>query len=185
MSSWEDVLKKADHSEAKLKRVLHQASRENNVQAFLDMIAFAELGDGLLEVSDDGYNVLVGSTAANPKLFDDYSVHPFVNRDPVKVFGSVYSTAAGRYQFLSRYWDHYRKSLELKDFGPESQDVWATQLIREQGALADVTAGNIETAVRKCNNIWASLPGNDYGQPQHNLGDLTDVYEIRGGTLNE
>lgn len=34
-----------------------------NHLAYLDMLAYTELGRDLLEKSDDGYNVIVGSTA--------------------------------------------------------------------------------------------------------------------------
>jgi muramidase (phage lysozyme) len=46
------------------------------VLAFLDMIAHSEIGDALLAVSDDGYNVIVGSTAAKPHLLASYADHP-------------------------------------------------------------------------------------------------------------
>jgi muramidase (phage lysozyme) len=53
-------------------------------------------------------------------LFDSYADHP---REPVFLpkFG-VYSTAAGRYQLLARYFDDYRALLSLPDFSPECQD---------------------------------------------------------------
>ena len=66
----------------------------SNEKAFLDMIAFSEIGTALLVKSDNGYNVLVGSTAAKPLLFDSYADHPRIYN---KQFNS---TAAGRYQLL-------------------------------------------------------------------------------------
>lgn len=86
-----------------------------NMKAFLDMIAVSEIGKDLLAVSDNGYNVIVGSTASHPKLFDDYSQHPKV-RVP-----AINSDAAGRYQFMGRYWEFYKNSLDLPDFGHDSQ----------------------------------------------------------------
>lgn len=80
-------------------------------------------------------------------------------------------------------WGHYRAALKLPDFGPVSQDKWAIQLIRERGALADINAGRIESALKKCRNIWASLPGAGYGQPEHKLETLLKKYVNYGGAL--
>ena len=44
-----------------------------NLKAFLDMIAFSEIGPTLLAASDNGYDVLVGGT-----LFHGYADHPRV-----------------------------------------------------------------------------------------------------------
>lgn len=129
-----------------------QAAR---IAAFLDMIAYAE---GTIKFGNkNGYDVIVGG-----KTFENYSDHPRVSVS-IPRYG-IRSTAAGRYQFLSKYWDHYRKQLNLPDFGPDSQDRYAIQLIKEQGAIGDVLGGNFESAIRKCANIWASFPGAGYGQ---------------------
>ena len=42
------------------------------------------------------------------------------------------------------------------------------QHIPECRALHDVLAGRIETAISKCRNIWASLPGAGYGHREIN-----------------
>lgn len=150
---------------------LHGISR--NLNAFLDLISFAEGTRGL---GDDGYNKLV-----NPaKFFDSYATHPNVL---VQVKKGLKSTAAGRYQHLSRHWDWYRERLGLPDFGPESQDRWAIQLIRERRALAHIEAGNIPQAIKLCSNIWASFPGAGYKQPEHSLAVLLAKYQEFGGEL--
>ena len=69
----------------------------SNESAFLDMIAWSEIGPALLAVSDNGYNVIVGSTPSNPNLFISYSDHP---RKLVQLRPGLVSTAAGRYQLL-------------------------------------------------------------------------------------
>ncbi|MDQ1886513.1 glycoside hydrolase family 104 protein, partial [Aeromonas salmonicida] len=112
--------------------------------------------------------------------FTDYRTHPNVK---VQVNPRLVSTAAGRYQHLSKHWPHYRDQLGLPDFGPESQDTWAIQLIRERKALADVVDGRIAQAVPKCANIWASLPGAGYGQREHKLADLLAKFTEFGGGL--
>ncbi|HDN9511165.1 glycoside hydrolase family 24 protein [Aeromonas salmonicida] len=141
------------------------------VAAFLDMIAFSE---GTRGRGDDGYNKLVNPAG----FFDSYATHPNVL---VQVNPTLKSTAAGRYQFLSKHWAHYRDQLGLPDFGPESQDAWAIQLIRERKALDDVLKGRIPQAVAKCANIWASLPGAGYGQREHKLADLLTKFTEFGG----
>lgn len=148
-----------------------------NLKAFLDTIAWSELGDKLLAVSDRGYNVCVGSTPSRPILFTSYAGHPFKRCDKLN------SDAAGRYQFMGRYWYHYRKELNLPDFGPESQDKWAVRLIRECRALADVEAGRFEAAIYRCNSRWASFPAAGYGQRENTMADLRKAYQRFGGVL--
>ncbi|TBW02716.1 lysozyme [Azotobacter chroococcum] len=148
-----------------------------NACAFLDMIAWSEGTDnGRQPTRNHGYDVLVGG-----ELFDGYADHPrrLVRLPRLRIS----STAAGRYQLLSRYWDHYRRQLRLDDFGPISQDRVALQQIREQRALGDIQAGRIEAAIAKCRNIWASLPGAGYGQHEHAADDLIAQYIAAGGVL--
>lgn len=148
-----------------------------NLLAFLDMTAFSEIGPALLALSDNGYNVLVGSTAEKPLLFHDYSTHPQIRNVAMN------SDAAGRYQFMGRYWSHYKLQLSLPDFGPQSQDRWAVQLIKECHALDDIELGHFARAVAKCSSRWASFPGAGYGQPEHRLDTLEAAYERAGGTF--
>ena len=144
------------------------------------MIAVSELGPKLLALSDNGYNVVVGSTPTKPILFNSYADHP---RKLVQIRPGLASTAAGRYQLLSRYFDAYKRQLGLKDFSPASQDTIALQQIRERRALDDIDAGHFTIAVGKVCNIWASLPGAGYGQHENALAYLEDAYEKAGGTF--
>jgi muramidase (phage lysozyme) len=149
-----------------------QAAR--NVRAFLDTIAFAEGTAGA-----NGYRMMFGgrlvdSLADHPRVF-----HTFTNRR-----GEVLRTsAAGRYQFLSRTWDALAQKLSLRDFGPASQDAGAVELIRERGALSDVQAGRFADAVRKVAPVWASLPGAGYAQPERSFSTLAATYQAAGGTM--
>ncbi len=148
-----------------------------NVLAFLDMLAWSEGTDHPNQRSEnDGYDVIVGGA-----LFSDYADHPRRLIDLPRL--GIKSTAAGRYQLLSRYWDAYRKQLGLRDFGPISQDKVALQQVRERRALADIQAGRIEQAIAKCRNIWASLPGAGYGQREHRLDALLATYRKAGGEI--
>lgn len=156
-------------------------SASGNVRAFLDMLAWSEIGPGLLEHSDDGYDVLVGSTARAPLLFDSYATHPNVLMTLNKT--GLKSTAAGRYQILARYWPHYRDLLKLSDFGPVNQDLYAIQQLRERKALPLIEAGHITAAIALVSNIWASLPGAGYGQHEHEVKNLLAAYKVAGGDV--
>jgi len=138
--------------------------------AFLDTIAHSELGPKLIEATDDGYNVIVGSTPQKPILFGSYAEHPR------RYQANMNSDAAGRYQFLGRYWQHYKAQLKLPDFGHRSQDLWAIQLIRECKAIAMIEVGAIEDAILFCRSRWASFPGAGYGQHENRMADLVAAY---------
>lgn len=144
-----------------------------NVCAFLDMLAHSE---GTAGKGDDGYNVIVGGA-----LFDDYSDHPRQRVFIPRIHD--YSTAAGRYQLLERYFDAYKKLLDLPDFSPESQDRIAIQQIKERRALGLIQQGQFDAAVARCSNIWASLPGAGYGQRENALEALRQAYIDAGGSF--
>ncbi|MNU79416.1 Phage lysozyme [compost metagenome] len=157
-------------------RLSEKEAGGRNVLAFLDMLAVSEgTDDGRQPTKDDGYDVLVGG-----KLFTGYADHPNVL---VRLSATLSSTAAGRYQILFRYWPHYRDLLELPDFGPQSQDRYAIQQIKERRAIADIQAGRFDEAVAKVRNIWASLPGAGYGQHEQKIERLRDAYVRAGGVL--
>lgn len=143
-----------------------------NLKAFLDMIAVSE---GTAGKGDDGYNVIVGGS-----LFESYDDHP---RKLVWLRPGLASTAAGRYQLLKRYYDAYKKQLNLPNFSPLSQDLIAIQQIRERGALQDIEMGYITIAIDKVKNIWASLPGAGYGQHENKLDKLITSFINAGGTV--
>jgi len=84
---------------------------------------------------------------------------------------------------LARYYTAYKNLLHLPDFSPASQDAIAVRLIKEQQALDDVEAGRFNEAVKKCANIWASLPGAGYGQHENQLTDLRTAYVSAGGLV--
>jgi muramidase (phage lysozyme) len=145
--------------------------------AFLDAIAFSEIGASLLAITDDGYNVLVGSTPEDPLTFSNYGCHPN------EFNARIGSTAAGRYQILSRWWTVYQKLLNLPDFSPLSQDLYALQQIRERHALPLIDAGAFASAITACNGVWASLPGSPYGQHTNSIDALQSAYLAAGGSL--
>lgn len=143
-----------------------------NVAAFLDMLAYAE--DTIRYGNANGYNVLVGGG-----LFDDYSDHPR-HLVYLPAYG-IKSSAAGRYQFLTRTWDDLASRFDLPDFSPASQDAGAIKLIRQCKALKLVRAGRVADAIHACRRIWASLPGAGYGQRELDTDELVKVYRDAGG----
>lgn len=176
--------------------ITSEAAGGAEVVAFLDLIAFSE-GTSISPVTNnDGYDVIV-TGVGGPEIFTDYSQHPFFNR-PAKVIvapGSRFpdglrSTASGRYQLLFRYFAPYKAKLHLPDFSPLSQDLIAIQQMKERGVLAHLQSGTIDkaitthltpidldTAIESAAPIWASLPGNDYGQGGHSMAALVEKYE--------
>ena len=159
-----------------------------NVRAFLDMLAVAE---GTGHLGDSGYNVMFGGAT-----FDGYGDHPRIAHQFTDKAGrSLWTSAAGRYQFMAvspiptggrtrvNTWDVLRSSLGLPNFGPESQDLAAIELIRQKGALADVQAGRFDAAVNKVRTVWASLPGAGYAQHEQPLNRIRAAYVSAGGTL--
>lgn len=159
-------------------RITAQQAGGQNRLAFLDMLASSEIGAVLLAASDDGYDVLVGSTPSRPLLFASYAGHPNVYN------AKLNSTAAGRYQLLYRWFAPYQTLLKLPDFGPLSQDLIALQQIRERRALPLIDAGQFVQAVAACSNIWASLPGNAYGQHTNEMAALKAAYIAANGTVS-
>lgn len=149
----------------------------DNLKAFLDMIAFSELGKKLLAASDNGYNVIVGGSL----FHNNYVDHPRIVVDLPKI--GIKSSAAGRYQILARFYDVYKVQLGLHDFSPAAQDAIAIQLIRECRALDDIEAGRITAAISKCRSRWASLPGAGYSQHENTVESLLGAYGEAGGSI--
>lgn len=138
-----------------------------NVKAFLDTLAFAE-------GTRERYNYIFTHAT-----FNSYADHPRIK----KCAGKLCSTAAGRYQFLSKTWDPLASALGLPDFTPPSQEKAALEIIRRAGAYNNVARSsvyeNFTAALNKLNTTWASLPGSPYGQPTHPTAELWRYYKGR------
>ncbi len=156
----------------------------DNRKAFLDAIAASEIGAELLAISDNGYNILVGSTKRHPILFPTVDRLPDY-RDHPRVYNRQFnSTAAGRYQILAHEWDHYKQLLHLKDFSPLSQDAVAIQMIKEFHGLPPIDLGDLDNAVALIARLWASLPGSPYGQHTNTMEFIKTAFTTAGGVLN-
>jgi muramidase (phage lysozyme) len=160
-------------------------SMDQGVKAFLDLIAWSEGTSRSTLTKNNGYDVIV-SGVDGPSILTSYADHPFAGgRAPVLVCAEpqLYSTAAGRYQLLLRWWEPYKAMLKLPDFSPASQDAVAIQQIKERLALPMIESGNIQGAIAACSNIWASLPGNDYAQAGgHTMEALLTQFNTLSGT---
>lgn len=133
-------------------------------RALLDTIAYAE---GTRGRGSDGYNVTYAY-----RYFDSCSKHP-----NMKVCAGAYcSTAAGRYQFLSKTWN----GLGLGSFGPANQDKGAMKLVVRRGvnvpANRAMTATELANAMSRISYEWASLPPGRYGQPTRTLAAVRADY---------
>ena len=131
-----------------------RVAKENlspNVKAFLDTIAWS-----LRRIPSNGYKLKI-----NDEEFSSFKDHP---RE--KICGAFYGVdkekicadSAGRYHITSETWDALSKRLKLKDFSPESQDMATVELLREEGALKDIEAGNFEAAIYKAAPDWVTFP---------------------------
>lgn len=156
-----------------------------NISAFLTVLQQAEGTAG----RGDPYRVCYGYS----HTIADMSDHPAVtgewkgqvlsdNMCALAGFGpGCVSSAAGAYQIIKGTWISLRNALGLPDFSAASQDAAAVELIRRRGALEDVKAGRFASAVTKCRNEWASLPGNYAKQGQRSLDTLAGWFSDAGG----
>jgi muramidase (phage lysozyme) len=144
---------------------------------WLDLIAFAEGTDKTR--SGGGYGTLFGGEQVN-----SLEKHPNrVIRTPSFPRGSA---AAGRYQFMPATWAAAARAQNLKDFGPQSQDLAALYLLRQRGiepTRDPINAVNIAKAAPE----WASLPTLEgksfYGQPVKSLGELQGFLQQPSGGM--
>lgn len=158
-----------------------------NERAFLALIRYSEGTDR----APDPYRVCYGYRHTIVSLAD----HPAITGEwrgerlpDAMCLGAglqpgCVSTAAGAYQFIRPTWRGIRNRLRLPDFEPEAQDRAALYLIANRGALEDVHAGRIQTAIVKCAPEWASMPGSTAGQPQRRQSELLAAFESAGGAL--
>lgn len=139
---------------------LRQYLQNPNIRVALDVISRAEGTDKY------GYATAFGGGQL-PSLSDHpRQLHAFTQTDGV----ANKTSAAGRYQFLQSTWDDVSNKLGLQDFGPESQDLAALELLRRAGALDAAASGDFDTMVAKSGSTWASLPSSPYAQPKRSAG---------------
>lgn len=136
------------------------------------MFAVIRQGEGTSDAG--GYSRLFGGGQ-----FQGFADHPRV----VVKRGGYTSSAAGAYQALAKVWDETKRLMQLPDFSPASQDLFALGRIAARGAVDDVIAGRFDAAVKKLGNEWASLPGSPYGQPTKTIAQARSAYVANGGAF--
>lgn len=138
-------------------------------KGYHDAIAWAE---GTRGRAQDGYNVMFSY-----RLFNSCAQHP----NQCLRFGRTCSTAAGRYQFLTRTWNGARRARRLGSFEPGNQERGAQYLIanvRRATIPQDraLTAAEFNNVTSKLSYEWASLPPGRYGQPVRTSQQLRTFY---------
>lgn len=156
---------------------LERALADPNVQKYLAMLRRAEGTEGARHA--DPYRVAGGGKTILP----DLSTYRTVPWDFTQTDGKRNtSTAAGAYQFLKGTWEDVSGKLGLTDFTPRSQDLAALELMRRNGSLADVLAGDFASAVNKDGRTWASLPSSPYKQNRRSMGFVSEALGVPIGS---
>jgi lysozyme len=124
------------------------------VKAFLQTIS---------EAQGASYNTLYGGGS-----FSDYSKHP----DPVGRH-----SPAGAYQITQDTSDEFAPQLRLTDFSPHTQDMIATRMLANSGAIRLIETNDIEGAVRLAVKRWSSLPGGV--QSRMSMSKFLSSYKMR------
>ena len=152
------------------RKQLEQALQNPNVRKFLDLISYTEGTQG------NGYRTAFGGGKLN-SLND----HPRYLKSFRQTDGKSNKTsAAGRYQFVSKTWDGVARQYGLRDFSPQNQDLGAVALLFQRGAIPALLKGDYQTAIRKTGDEWASLPSSNYKQ---NKRSWDNVNKFLGGKI--
>lgn len=150
---------------------LERLLADGRVKAFLDVIARAEGTDP--NGRGVGYDVIVSPGGR----FTDFSRHPKKSVAVPTKAGIVYSTAAGRYQYLYSTWTSLANKYGFTGFTPREQDLGAVALMAEKGAIPLLQANNFDGAVYAVRKVWASFPGANYpGQGMRSIESLRAWY---------
>ena len=174
---------------------------DRRITAFLDLIAASEGTSCNPFTKSDGYDIIVSGIDGHHR-FDDFSAHPFEGgRPPIlvraatcagfhndpdepasaivareKAHAAIYSTASGRYQITLETWRELAATLHINLFSPSCQDSAAMVLLFQRRADSLLLQGMCAEAILACNKVWASFPGNDYGQGGRSLDWLISTY---------
>lgn len=176
---------------------------DKHLTAFLDLIAASEGTSSHSGTRADGYNVIVSGVDGS-HLFTDFTTHPFAHgRNPIVVRNEVLavyaspgddestqrklihpgcsalkSTASGRYQFILETWNELAAECKLTSFTPSNQDNAAMEIIFTHHADKLILSNDIESAIYTLSKIWASFPGNLYGQGGKSILWQLNTYDV-------
>lgn len=152
------------------RKQLEQALQNPNVRKFLDLISYTEGTQG------NGYRTAFGGGKLNNLNDHPRYLKPFRQTDGK----SNKTSAAGRYQFVSKTWDGVARQYGLRDFSPQNQDLGAVALLFQRGAIPALLKGDYQTAIKKTGDEWASLPSSNYKQ---NKRSWDNVNKFLGGKI--
>jgi muramidase (phage lysozyme) len=106
--------------------------------------------------------------------FDSFADHPRI-KVSIPDRPGLYSTAAGKYQFLAGTWDAQASKLGLTDFSPRNQDLAAWDLAQTtyknqtgRDLTADQQAGKVDYSALA--GQWPSLRGSTGASPSPSTG---------------
>lgn len=152
-------------------------------QALLKTIRFAEGTAG-----PTGYSMFFGDKYGKSKYGDltklsanevEKLVTKFL-KDPQSRYGSDKSAAVGAYQIINITAKARALGMDMnRKFDQSFQDEMALRLAASRGVTSDVLKreGLSDTVIKKLSPVWASFPGNTYGQPTKRTQDLKSVYQ--------
>ena len=128
-----------------------------------------------------GYQTMFGGGQ-----FLDMSKHP----DTVVHGGRLSSAAAGRYQFMPQTWAGAKKALNLKDFGPLSQEMAGAYLTQMRGVDPNKiieTKEEFIDVMDKLSPEWAALPSRSGGSyyPEQRARKIDMLWEKYQGFLRQ
>jgi muramidase (phage lysozyme) len=142
-----------------------------NARRWLNLISYAE---GTWGGRGPRYDITFGYTPIT-----NLSRHP--NR--VVRSGRYASAAAGAYQFMPATWQRAAAAAKVRDFGPQSQDLAALQLMRWRGVDPDKSAITPENIAR-LSGEWAAFPtmknASAYNQPSKSFQQLLKFAQSQG-----
>ena len=179
------------------------------VKAFLDLIAASEGTSSPPLTRAGGYDVIVSGTDGH-HVFTDFATHPFaLGRAPILVEAAqpaeyepcdgtstaaprevkpavpaLHSTASGRYQLILPTWAEISTLMHLGTFSAQNQDAAALRILDECHATELILALEIEAAIEKACDVWASFPGNLYHQGGRPIQWLLTHWQMYLGAQN-
>lgn len=162
-----------DNDETTGNEIIMSDDLQAMLAAFIHMIVACE--HKAADVANgNAYYVFFGGT-----YFTDLSDHPVLTGERKGVplshdvcvaagfaDGICVSTAAGALQFTVPTWNEIREydGPRLPDFSVQSQNEAGRRLLKKIGALDLLFAGDVEGAIRRASQRWASLPGSNAKQ---------------------
>lgn len=162
---------------------LLNAVNDVNIKALQTAIRKCEGTD-----APDGFNYLFGSSIHNTRRFTDMSHHP----NQKFPFGKDnFSDAAGAYQIMYATEQGLIKQLvsfgmtieEATRFDEATQNLKCVLLFSNHNCCQRIMNGDFDYAIGILNKTWASLPGSPYGQPTHDITEVTQWYQAASGNI--